>query len=104
MTTGINPQLFQRQINVTVGSTLVSGLDMAFNIKKTLKKEPNTADLKIWNLSTPTRKTIEQSLPTSTVPVPVLISAGYVGAMASLFNGEMRSASTVQDKENQITE
>lgn len=100
-----DPDLFRRVANVTVGSTNVTGLDVEFRIKKHVKKEPNTCDLKIWNLSEKTRKSIEAAVPNSaSQAVPVIISAGYANATATLFSGELRSAQTTRQKEDNITE
>lgn len=113
--------LYNRASRVTVGTVQVSnigqqtGLDVWFQVRRSLKaKEPNTCDLKLWNLSDSSRKSIEQSgqpIPSiAAAPgapnkvVPVKIEAGYVGNMATIFLGEMRSGQTVRDKEDLITE
>jgi hypothetical protein len=117
--------LFGRSCEVTVGSVLISnigtqvGLDIWFNVKRTLKANtPATCDLKIWNLSDATRATIESytqvGVSPATAPgtktgglstiVPVKVVAGYVGNMSTIFLGELRSAQTVQDGPDFITE
>lgn len=115
-------KLFRRAVNVTVGSLLLSGFDVAFTVKRSLgiataagKPHPNTCDLKVWNLSPDHQKALAQAtIPgarsvtttpgqTNTV-VPVRIEAGYVGALAQIFLGELRAAQTVVDGPNRITE
>ncbi len=126
-------QLLQRSCVVTVGSVQVSnigqqmGLDVWFSVKKSLKpRTPQSCDLRLYNLSDSTRKAIEQSaqpLPppgggapvasitnkatgevTSNTATPVQIVAGYVGATSTIFLGELRSAQTVTDGADTVTE
>lgn len=113
--------LYSRASRITVGTVQVvnigqqTGLDVWFQVKRSLKAgEPNTFDLKIWNLADSSRKALEQS--SQPVPsiaaapgapnkvVPVKIEAGYEGSMATIFLGEMRSAQTVRDKDDLVTE
>jgi len=128
--------LFNRSCTVQIGPVSVSnigqqaGLDVWFNVRKSLKpKTPNTADIRLYNLSDSTRKAIEQaaqplpppggsatSKPVSTVVAPdksgildntgtpVTITAGYVGATALIFQGALRSAQTVTDGPDTVTE
>jgi hypothetical protein len=119
-------KLFSRSCTITVGTVqiqnvgLTTGLDVWFKVKRTLQaKEPSTADLKIWNLSDATRAVIESytqsgvaspaAAPGSKLGglqaiVPVKIEAGYVGNTSTLFLGEMRSAQTVADESDLVTE
>lgn len=99
-----DPSLFRRVANVTVGSTNITGLDVAFKVKKTLKKEPNDATISIYNLSDTTRKSIEAATPTDTkTVVPVIISAGYVDAVSTIFSGELRGAQTSRQGADKVT-
>lgn len=114
-------QAFNRSSTVTVGTTQVRnvgrqrGLDVEFTIKTSLKpNQPNTCDLKIWDLTADTRKALEQSsqttksiaaAPGSTARiVPVKIEAGFVGQTSTVFQGEMRSAQTAWDGDDCATE
>lgn len=45
--------LFARIAELTVGNTQISGLDISFFVEKTLTAEPNTAEIKIYNLNRP---------------------------------------------------
>jgi hypothetical protein len=119
---------FNRAGQITIGTVTfpigtATGLDVWFQAKRNLKaKEPNTCDLKIWNLAASTRSTIEQYTAsgvvaggappgaklgglagTSTI-IPVRIEAGYVGNVSTVFVGEMRTAQTVQDGTDYVTE
>jgi len=126
-------QAFKRSSVVTVGNTQISnvgaqrGLDVEFNVRRTLKAlEPNTCDLRIWNLSAASRKAIEQASQKSTIIaqppsgtpgvagaavniIPVQIDAGYVGHTSTIFLGEMssgtaRGAQSVVDGPDYVTE
>ena len=119
--------VFSRASKITVGPVEInnmgeqSGLDVEFTIKRTLKaKSPNHGDLKIWNLSAaslaalgmPAQKTTVTSAPpsgsgASATPVsviPVQIDAGYVGHTSTIFAGFMRSAQSVTDGPDVVTE
>lgn len=99
---------YRRYCVVTVGTIQIRnvgmerGLDVEFEIKtSTTGKEPNTCDLKIYNLSPASRQAIAQASEITTsiaAPagtkskiVPVQIDAGYVGHFSTIFLGEMRS-------------
>jgi hypothetical protein len=113
--------LVNRSCTVTVGTIEIAniggqiGLDVWFQVRRSLKpKEPNTCDLRIYGLSEDTQRAIEQSAQPHPSPasapgapnaiVPVKIVAGYVGATATIFLGEMRSAQTVTDGPDTVTE
>ena len=108
--------LENRSVTVTVGNVQVVnvgqqvGLDVWFQIKRDLKaKVPNTCDLRLYNLSQSTRQSIEQytqvnAQGANTKVVPVQIDAGYVGNVSTIFLGEMRSAQTVKDGDDFVTE
>jgi hypothetical protein len=112
---------FNRASVVTVGPVQIQnigtqvGLDVEFEIKTSLKpNDPNTCDLRIWNLSEDTRRSIEQALSstkgTAQAPetdikvVPVRIDAGYVGHTSTVFLGEMRTGHSVISGPDIVTE
>ena len=126
-------QAFNRSATVTVGNLVLqsigqqTGLDFSFTVKRSLEAlEPNTCDLKIWNLSEGSRQQMQQASqkssivaapPTGTPDVggqklniiPVQIDAGYVGHTSTIFLGEMssgtaRSTQTVVDGADTVTE
>lgn len=124
--------LYSRSSRVTVGTIQIAnigrqiGLDVWFRIKRTLKKgDPNTCDVKVWNLSDSSRAAIDSSsafAPSVTQPpapaatfqgeaapppvrlIPVRIEAGYEQTVETLFLGEMRSGQTVRDGDDFVTE
>ena len=69
----------------TVKMFKITGLRIEFKVHKSKKKEPNTLDLKITNLSKQTRDQLTGK------GVPVILSAGYVGTQAVIFSGEART-------------
>lgn len=115
-------QLFERSCTLTVGPVQIanagqqSGLAVWFQARRSLKPgEPATADVRVYNLSDSTRKAIEAAAqplapPGGSAPgavpsaTPVSIVAGYVGATSTIFIGELRSAQTVQDGADTVTE
>lgn len=92
--------LFQRQASVTVATVKVDypGLDFAFTVKKSLRPEPNTAEVHIINLNRDHRSQLEEL-----TEVPVQIEAGYKDATSVLFLGNLRRAISMRDGANIIT-
>lgn len=102
--------LFGRAWEVVVGTLDVSNLDMGFQVKRTLKPEPNTAELKLYNLNPAHRKVLEMAASSSlvqkgVVPLPVSISAGYkTGPLAQIFLGNMRATFSTTNGPDIVTE
>jgi hypothetical protein len=116
-----NTRLFGRACNLTIGCptdpTLlvkagfhdvtdgtdagkdISGLDFQFTVNKSLKPtEPNTLDLKVFNLSPDTRKQFSGGK-----PLTIRLEAGYVGGQSQLYFGEVRSGWTTREGADYIT-
>lgn len=108
--------LFRRVVNITVApktegaggalasieSTLgfeLSALDCVFSVKKNLKPEPNTCEIKIYNLTQEARRTLE-----TPKKLIVRLDAGYPGAVAQLYMGEVRSAHSHREGSDIVTE
>ncbi len=77
----------------------ISNLDCTFQVKKNLKAEPNTCELKVFNLAEETRRTLE-----TPKKLTLRLEAGYPDLVAQLFLGEVRSAHSHREGENIITE
>ena len=90
-------KLWKRAMEVTVGETLITGLRMQFKVLRHLKGEPNTAELKIWNLSQDTRSKMQVK------GIPVLIEAGYEESISQVFLGNMRTPTHVRDVTDLVT-
>jgi len=109
--------LFKRVVNVAIAPKLVgvaaaglagivpgqafdvSNLDCVFNVKKNLKPEPNTCELKIFNLAESTRKILA-----SAERLVLRLEAGYEGAISQLYLGEVRSAHSTIEGPDIVTE
>lgn len=89
--------LFKREIKLHLGDTLISGLDASFHIEKTLTGEPNTAEIKVWNMSRENRDLLRERT------VPVTLLAGYVGAVGQLFKGDILGAFSEKQGPDWIT-
>lgn len=97
--------LFGRQYQVVVapvGSSLgldVSELRCTFKVKRTLKPDPNTATVEIYNLSESSRSTLEGAK-----KLVLRLDAGYVDTgTTQLFLGEVRNAFTRAEETDVIT-
>lgn len=77
--------LFKRTYKITIGGLDVTGLRAAFSIKKTLKKEPNTCTIKLYNLNEDSREELSDSK-----VLDVEIEAGYDDDNSSLYLGQLR--------------
>lgn len=81
--------------------TLVfEGLQVEFNIERTLEKEPSTCTLSVYNLAQATRDALQQEANRKTVTV----EAGYGDDMQAIFVGDITSVIHLQDGPDFITE
>ncbi len=90
--------LFKRSAELRIGDTLICGLDMAFFIEKTLSREPNTCELKIWNLSEKNRRFLAEQK-----RIPIVLMAGYENATGLLFKGDLAEAFSGREGPNWVT-
>lgn len=90
--------LFRRTAELQIGDTLLTGLDIAFCIEKTLAREPNTAEFKIWNLNDINRKYLRDKK-----RIPVTLKAGYEWGMGLLFRGDLREAFSEREDPDWVT-
>lgn len=87
---------FPHACNVVLGGTLYEGLRVAFTVTRSCKPEPNVLELEVSNLSADTRAQIKG--PTKGSPgTTVLLNAGYVGTLALLYAGNVRTVRTAKD-------
>lgn len=94
-------KLFGRAYRLVVGELDVSSLDIRFEVKKTLKPEPNTCDLRIYNLSEESRKKLETP---KGGKLAVRLDAGYEDQTSQIYLGEVRSAQSSIDDADIVTE
>lgn len=89
--------LFNRSCVGIVDGLRVEGLRMAFKVAKSTKREPNTCELRIWNLAEQTRAKLQGK------GVPVILSAGYKDNAAVLFQGDSRTIDHIRENADWIT-
>lgn len=113
-------KLFQRAWRVRVDDFQSETLDIAFEVEKTTKKEPNKCTLKLWNLTPEHRRqlaalsTVTKKKKSSTSStkrktalsgkIRVEVEAGYVGATTLIFRGDLRTAKSTLDGADYVTE
>lgn len=92
--------LYQRAWTVRVDNMDLSGLHGDFSVFKSDKREPNTAEIKIFGLASDTRSRLEGSR-----DLPITLGAGYQGDTDPpiLFVGDSRSARSSRDGAEIIT-
>lgn len=76
----------------------LSALDMAFKVKRTLKKKPNTAIIRVWGLSPTSRLYLS-----SPKKLAVSLAAGYDGENELLFLGQTRNSFSQQEGPENVT-
>lgn len=98
-------QLFGRKWRVTVDRTEITDLDVAFAVERSVKPEPNTCELTIWNLNTEQRANLEELRPKkdALVGIPVKIEAGYESATTLIWLGDLREIETRRDGPDWVT-
>lgn len=69
----------------------IADLRVTFKVKKTLAKEPNTAEVVIYNLSEQTRSALQGPARR------VVLSAGYEETLAAIFVGDARDCDSVPE-------
>lgn len=80
-------------MEVKVGDTEITGLDIAFEIEKDESPEPNPCHIEIYNLGPENRATLSKY-----AIVPVVLKAGYSDKVGTIFKGEMVRCSHVMEK------
>jgi hypothetical protein len=66
-------------------------LRFTFKVQRSLSKEPNTAEISIWNLNAQTRALLQE------LNLHTVLEAGYVGSRAVIFSGELEYGSPGRD-------
>jgi len=84
--------LFGRVVELKVGDTEITGLDIAFEIEKDLTPEPNPCHVEIFNLGAKNRNILSQYK-----QVPVQLKAGYKGNVGVIFYGDMIRCSHLKE-------
>lgn len=98
--------IFSRQVSARftqdtkdgVTRTEVSGLHMEFRCSRTVKAEPSTLELDMYNLAEDTRKSLEEYKNTV-----VTLNVGYEGQTFDLYTGDVTTVRTRREGSNIIT-
>lgn len=76
----------------------ISGFDFSFTVERTLKPQPNTCDITVYNMAEASRKKLSGAK-----KLTVSLSAGYTDATSLLYLGEVRAAWTERDGADFLT-
>jgi hypothetical protein len=82
--------LYDREAWVQVDDRKIAGLRLKFKAEKSLKGDPNTLDLHVFNLSATTRAAMQKKGAT------VVVVAGYKGEAQVIFSGQARTIDHVR--------
>ena len=113
-------EFFDRTAKVVINTIQLTGHRIAFDIEKSLKPEPNTCTLHVYNLSESQRSSLEEMRPKvsgltklevtkggkplkATTGIPCSIEAGYQDDNAQIWLGDMRDVYSVRDGADWIT-
>jgi hypothetical protein len=91
--------LFRRRYVLTVHDLEITGLDIAFSVERTLRREPNRASVRVWNLSEDHRSSIGRM-----ERVRVRLEAGYEQASGVIFDGYLVEGLSRKDGASWVTE
>ena len=88
------PRLFKRVAALTVGTLRFTALDFSFTVVRSLDREPNTAEIQIFNLSETSRASVEGE-----EQQRVRLEAGFEGddGLSVIYEGDLRKASSTRD-------
>lgn len=101
-----DPELFGRKATVIVDTLQLDGLRVVFGVTKSLKSEPNTCSVTVYNLSPDHRAQLEELKPKkgATRGIPVKIEAGYKAGTSLIWLGDLRTVDSVRDGADWITQ
>jgi hypothetical protein len=91
-------RLYPRVWRLTIGNLDLSKLRITFRVKSTLKAEPNTADVEVYNLSDAHRTQLEEAQKNV-----MRLEVGYNGSTHQIFLGEVRTCFTETDGVDRVT-
>lgn len=106
-------RLFGRKWSIQIDRTLFEGMDMTFSVVKTLKPEPNTCEIQLYNLSDAQRGALEGTPLVKRAKkgagkrqhrgIPVRVSAGYEEADSIIWQGDLREVESSHNGADWIT-
>ncbi len=76
----------------------IVNLDFSFTVTKSLRREPNVAEVKVWNLSASSRQSLEAA-----EEQRIRLEAGYAEDVHVIFEGDLRKASSSREGSDIVT-
>ena len=89
---------FQPKYKVQIGEVVIEHLDVKFSIERSLRKEPNTCDLLVWNLNDNNRANIALA-----DDLAVRIDAGHTDHIGTIFQAKVRKRHSTWVRPDWIT-
>lgn len=98
-------RLFGRKYKLILDGQLeISELDIAFKIQKSSTKEPNKAEIKIYNLADDTRGRIQKQRDFfGEHPVRLSLEAGYTDNLTLIFSGDIHTIYSQREEADIVT-
>lgn len=98
-------RLFQRQYSLTLDDFVITALDIAFEVDRSVTHEPNKARVRVWNLNATHRRQLH-SLSRSRGPgrIACRLEVGYRGATHVIFQGQLQTAQSTQEGADIVTD
>lgn len=107
--------LYRRRARVQVGPVVTDGLRTTFRVERTLRRTPNSVEVKVYNLSDVSRRAIEESrrradtgatdgLGHPIKRVFVSLEAGYESGVHRIFHGDVRRLRSYVEAPDILTE
>lgn len=102
----MNQELFERRCTVVVDTLELQGFDVSFEVVKTLKPEPNTCDVSVYNLTASHRAQLQELSEVKGRPtqgIPCRIEAGYASGTSLIWLGDLREVETRYESPDWVT-
>ena len=100
-------ELFDRDVLLNAGGVQIASrsptggrrdtLRFTFRIVRSTSKDPNTAEISIWNLNKQTRSLLQE------LDLQTVLEAGYVGSRSTIFSGQLEYGSTGREGTDRVT-
>lgn len=119
MTAATSRRLFDRRVDITIDTINFQSLDCEFEIEKTLKPEPNTCNLTVYNLTREhqgqleqlqqfttgkrSKKGFKERQTQATKGIPCRIEAGYASGISQQWLGDLRTVETTREGADWVT-
>lgn len=89
--------LFDRRVRLTVGNVVIEKLHVSFSVRKSTAKEPNVAEIRVYNLAETTRGRLKEK------GLGLQLEAGYASELGVLFKGDVRTVDHTKEKADWVT-